>query len=84
MNIGMIEYREWEDGKIKRFPTTEGESIGLVLADWDNYGRRTPVIYFTEEAQRFIIDNIDAVIATEIKKGKTSYPWGINDGEIND
>ena len=84
MNIGMIEYREWEDGKIKRFPTTEGESIGLVLADWDNYGRRTPVIYFTEEAQRFIIDNIDAVIATEIKKGKTSYPWGINDEEIND
>ena len=84
MNIGMIEYREWEDGKIKRFPTTEGESIGLVLADWDNYGRRTPVIYFTEEAQRFIIDNIDAVIATEIKKGKTSYPWGINDEETND
>ena len=84
MNIGMIEYREWEDGKIKRFPTTEGESIGLVLADWDNYVRRTPVIYFTEEAQRFIIDNIDAVIATEIKKGKTSYPWGINDEETND
>ena len=84
MNIGMIEYREWEDGKIKRFPTTEGESIGLVWADWDNYGRRTPVIYFTEEAQRFIIDNIDAVIATEIKKGKTSYPWGINDEETND
>ena len=84
MNIGMIEYREWEDGKIKRFPTTVGESIGLVLADWDNYGRRTPVIYFTEEAQRFIVDNIDAVIATEIKKGKTSYPWGINDEEIND
>ena len=84
MNIGMIEYREWEDGKIKRFPTTEGESIGLVLADWDNYGRRTPVIYFTEEAQRFIIDNIDAVAATEIQKGKTSYPWGINGEETND
>ena len=84
MNIGMIEYREWEDGKIKRFPTTEGESIGVVLADWDNYGRRTPVIYFTEEAQRFIVDNIDAVIATEIKKGKTSYPWGINDEGTND
>ena len=84
MNIGMIEYREWEDGKIKRFPTTEGESIGLVLADWDNYGRRTPVIYFTEEAQRFIIDNIDAVIATGIEKGKTYYSWGINDEETND
>ena len=84
LNIGMIEYREWEDGKIKRFPTAEGEAIGLVLADWDNYGRRTPVIYFTEEAQRFIIDNIDAVIATEVKKGKTSYPWGTNNEETDD
>lgn len=78
LNIGMIEYREWENGKMKRFPTEEGEKIGLVLSDWDNYGRRSPVIYYTEAAQRFIIDNIEAVIATEVKRGKTSYPWGIN------
>jgi hypothetical protein len=84
LNIGMIEYREWEDGKIKRFPTEEGEKIGLVLADWDNYGRRAPVIYYTEDAQRFIIDNIDAVIATEVKKGKTSYPWGTDNEETDD
>ena len=84
LNIGMIEYREWEDGRMKRFPTAEGEAIGLVLADWDNYGRRTPVIYYTEDAQRFIIDNIDAVIATEVKKGKTEYPWGMKDEENDD
>lgn len=84
LNIGMIEYREWENGKMKRFPTAEGEAIGLVLADWDSYGRRTPVIYYTEDAQRFVIDNINAVIATEVKKGKTSYPWGMNDEESND
>ena len=78
LNIGMIEYREWENGKMKRFPTEEGEKIGLVLANWANYGRRTPVIYYTEEAQRFIIDNIEAVMATEVKKGKTSYPWGVD------
>ena len=29
------------------------------------YGRQTPVIYFTEQAERFIIDNIEAVIAAE-------------------
>ena len=81
LNIGMIEYREWENGKMKRFPTEEGEKIGLVLSDWDNYGRRSPVIYYTEAAQRFIIDNIEAVIATEVKRGKTSYPWGINTEE---
>ena len=84
LNIGMIEYREWENGKMKRFPTEEGEKIGLVLADCDNYGRRAPVTYYTEDAQRFIIDNIDAVIATEVIKGKTSYPWGVNNEEADD
>ena len=78
LNLGMIEYREWEDGKIQRFPTEEGERIGLVLADWDNYGRRTPVIYYTEAAQRFVIDHINSVLATEVQSGKTSYPWGVN------
>ena len=80
VNIGMIEYREWEDGKIKRFPTVEGEAIGLVLQEWENYGRRTPVIFFSESAQRFVVDNIEAVIATEVKKGKTRYSRDI-DGE---
>ncbi len=84
LNIGMIEYREWENGKMKRFPTEEGEAIGLNSVMWNSYGRETPVVFFSESAQRFIIDNIEAVIATEVQKGKTSYPWGINDEEEND
>jgi hypothetical protein len=27
----MIEWREWYNGKSKRFPIAEGEAIGLVL-----------------------------------------------------
>lgn len=73
-NIGMIEWREWENGKLKRFPTREGEDIGLEVRIWENYGRSAPIIGFTEAAQRFILDNLDAVIATEVKKGKTSEP----------
>ena len=84
INIGMIEYREWENGKSKRFPTADGEEIGLVLSIWEKDGRRTPVIYFNVEAQRFIIDNIDAVIATEVKKGKASYPSGKDNEEDDD
>ncbi len=34
------------------------------------FWQKNPAIYFTEEAQRFIIDNIDAVIATSVKKKK--------------
>lgn len=68
--VGMIEWREWENGKKKRFPTEDGEAIGLILKIWENYGRRAPVIYLSEEAQHFIIDNIEAVIAAE--KGSLS------------
>ena len=65
--LGMIEWREWDYGKLKRFPTAEGESIGLVLKIWENYGRRTPVVNLSEEAQHFIIDNIEAILAFKIE-----------------
>ena len=68
--IGMIEWRQWENGKNKRFPTEEGEKIGLVFKIWENYGKKLPVIYFSEEAQHFVMDNIEAVIAAE--KGSIS------------
>ena len=77
-DIGMIEWREWGNGKSKRFPTAEGESIGLILQIWENYGRKSPVIYLSEEAQHFIIDNIEAVMVAE--KGSIS-PVLEEDGE---
>ena len=77
----MIEWREWGNGKSKRFPTAEGESIGLVLKIWENYGRKSPVIYLSEEAQHFIIDNIEAVMAAE--KGSISSVLE-EDGEETD
>lgn len=64
-DIGMIEWREWENGKLKRFPTPQGEAIGLVLQIWENNGRKSPVIYLSEEAQHFIIDNIEGVMVAE-------------------
>ena len=67
-DIGMIEWRQWDNEKQKRFPTADGEALGLILEIWENYGRKTPVIYLSEEAQHFVIDNIEAVIAAE--KGK--------------
>ena len=81
-NIGMIEWREWENGKPKRFPTAEGEAIGLVLQIWENYGKRSPVIYFSEEAQHFVIDNIEAVMASD--KGSISPLSDEDDEETND
>ena len=85
LNIGMLEYKDIGNGKMKRHPTQQGEEIGIVLEFWERgQGRRYPVIMYSEAAQRFIIDNIDAVISTKIEKGKTSYPWGINGEERDD
>jgi hypothetical protein len=85
LNIGMLEYKDIGNGKMKRQPTQQGEEIGIVLEFWERgQGRKYPVIMYSEAAQRFIIDNIDAVIATEVQKGKTSYPWGVNDEQAND
>ena len=85
LNIGMLEYKDIGNGKMKRQPTQQGEDIGIVLEFWEKGpGRKYPVIMYSETAQRFILDNIDAVIATEVKKGKTSYPWGIDEEEQDD
>ena len=45
--------------------SAEGEAIGLVLQEWGSYGRRAPVVFFSEAAQSFVVDNMDAVIAIE-------------------
>ena len=70
LDIGMVKLEEWEGMRWKLFPTKEGEEIGIVLEMWENYGVKSPVVYFTEEAQRFIIDNFDAVMDTKIQRKK--------------
>ena len=49
---------------------------------WENYGKKSPVIYLSEEAQHFIIDNIEAVMAAE--KGSISPVLEEDGEEIDD
>lgn len=67
LDTGKLEWRPW-GRKIKRFPTAEGERIGLILIMWENRGKQSPVVVFSESAQRFVIENMDAVIATKLPK----------------
>ena len=67
VDIGVLEWREWENGKMKRFPTLLGEEIGLQLKIWEKNGRSSPVIYYSESAQRFIVDNIISVLSSGAK-----------------
>ena len=59
--IGMLERRIAEDGKPQYLPTEEGRDIGFAARESaTQFGRRT-VITCTEEAQGFIVDNIEAL-----------------------
>ena len=78
-DVGMLEYRDVGNGKMKRHPTPNGVELGVVLEFWDKRGGgKIPVIMYSEKAQKFIIDNVEAVMTTEVKSGKMSYPWGID------
>ena len=74
LNIGMLEYRRDEKGKLRRFPTDEGEAIGLQFGHWNDRDVYSPTVSYSEESQRFVIDNLDAVIATTAKKARPHIP----------
>ena len=83
LNIGLL-YLHYFGGKkpVKR-PTEEGNQIGITVETrMGRYGEYQVVLY-NEDAQRFILDNLEAVAVTEAKKGK-SYEAGVNDSEESD
>ena len=83
LNIGMLYLHDFGGKKLVKRPTEEGNQIGIkVETRMGRYGEYQVVLY-NEDAQRFILDNLEAVVATEAKKGK-SYATGMNDSEESD
>ena len=83
LNIGMLYLHDFGGKKPVKRPTEEGNQIGIIVETrMGRYGEYQVVLY-NEDAQRFIIDNIEAVAATEAKKGK-SYMADVNDSEESD
>lgn len=67
---------------VKR-PTEEGTKIGITVETrMGRYSEYQAVLY-NEDAQRFILDNLEAVVATEVKKER-SYSTVANDSEKDD
>ena len=78
LNIGMLYLHDFGGKRPVKRPTEEGNQIGITVdTRMGRYGEYQVVLY-NEEAQRFILDNLEAVAATEVKKGK-SYRAGVND-----
>ena len=83
LNIGMLYLHDFGGKKPVKRPTDEGNQIGITVETrMGRYGEYQVVLY-NEGAQRFILDNLEAVVATEAKKGK-SYEAGVNDSEESD
>ena len=83
LNIGMLYLHDFGGQKPVKRPTEEGNQIGITVETRiGRYGEYQVVLY-NEEAQRFILDNLEAVVATEAKKGK-SYEVATNDSEATD
>ena len=83
LNIGMLYLHDFGGKKPVKRPTEEGNQIGITVEKrMGRYGEYQVVLY-NEDAQRFILDNLEAVVATEAKKRK-SYEVATNDSEETD
>lgn len=62
VRIGMLKVQTQSDGKNVKRPTEEGEALGISVEKRTGaYGEYQTVVY-SEKAQRFIVDNIDAIV----------------------
>lgn len=59
-----------EAGKIVRYPTCNGKTIGISIEQRNGTNRIYQVVLYNKEAQMFILDNLDAII--ERSKAKNS------------
>ena len=62
LQAGFLQETETTDGKTTKRPTPEGNALGITLDE--RFGQNGPyyVTVYNEQAQQFILDNIDAVI----------------------
>lgn len=62
MESGFLQIQQMPDGKSKKMPTPMGNEIGIVAKErTGQYGTYT-VVLFTSAAQRFVYDNIHAIV----------------------
>ena len=72
LNIGMLYLHDFGGRRPIKLPTEEGNQIGITVETRMGSRREYQVVLYNEDAQRFILDNLEAVLATEVKKEKKS------------
>ena len=68
LESGFLEISAQPNGKNRKIPTSYGRDIGIFTEERNSqYGKYIAVLY-NEQAQQFIYDNIDAIIALKNEK----------------
>lgn len=70
MEIGMMEWASAPGGKRTKRPTTVGEENGISVEQRTSSNGDYQVVVYSEAAQHFIIDNLDAILALKNGAGE--------------
>lgn len=62
---GFLSKQADTDGKSKRLPTAMGEQIGLAVKLREGQYGTYQAVYYSEEAQRFILDHLQEILQAE-------------------
>lgn len=74
--IGLLTSSVASDGKRVRRPTAQGIAAGISIEERNGLRGPYQVVVYNLEAQRYILNNLDAVIRAENVEGElTSKPW---------
>lgn len=71
LNVGMLYLLDTGGKRPVKRPTEEGNQIGMIVETRAGRYGEYQVVLYNEDAQYFILDNLDAVAVTQVKKGKT-------------
>ena len=63
VEVGMLRLEENPAGSQRRRPTASGETLGISVENRVGQNGPYQVVLYDQDAQRFIVDNVDAIMA---------------------
>ena len=73
---GFIEMITDDNGKVRRRPTAAGKEIGIFVEERFSANGMHEVVVYNEQAQRFVVDNVDAILDLHYTKHEMlGTPW---------
>ena len=74
VDIGMLYLQDVGTKTPIKRPTEMGNQMGITVEKRHGRNGDYSVVVYNVDAQRFVLDNLDAILATEVKKSATNDP----------